>query len=273
MPQVSDIELHDFVDGRLDPERRQVVAAAIDQDPLLEAKVRSYQAQMKGLHELYDPVVDEPVPDHLARITREAGAPPSVPRGRLAWAAQAAVLAVVFILGGGGGWFLHERLASGPALLAPVVKQAVLAHQILESAARRDNALLGPGFDIVSQGQVPNPFDVPLRAPVTAGVSQFTPVSHRGAVGAIGPTAQILYRDEEGAQVSLYVQAHSQGSGVPFETALVDGYDILYWIDGPLVYVLIGEEGGTTLLDLAESFYTAPTIRPAAAPAGAASPP
>ena len=266
MSQVSDSDLHDFVDERLDEERRQAVAAAIAQDPGLEAKVRDYQAQMSGLHELYDSILDEPVPDRLAAVLSETAASPVARPRRFAWVAQAAVLAFVFVLGGGGGWILHQQFSPRSPLLEPVVRQAVLAHKILEEAAPKDEEVLGKVVDAVSEGRISNPFRVPLRAPASAGLTNFVPVTFQDVVGATGPTTQLLYRNDEGAQVSLYVQAHSQGSGLPFETGVVDGYDVLFWIDGPLVYVLTGEKGETELIDLAESFYTAPTIRPAREP-------
>ena len=63
--RVSMLELNEYVDGRLDPERRRRVEALLIRDLSFAATVRSFRQQMKQLHRRYDPVLQEPIPTRL----------------------------------------------------------------------------------------------------------------------------------------------------------------------------------------------------------------
>ena len=74
----TDRDLQAYVDGELDTERRAEVRAALQRDPTLRAIVNRYQAQRRGLRRLYDPVLNEPLPEGLEKLLRK-----SPPKSRL----------------------------------------------------------------------------------------------------------------------------------------------------------------------------------------------
>lgn len=61
-PEPSEQDLHDYVDGRLDGERRAAIADYLARHPQEAARIETYRAQMAGLHALYDDALDEPIP-------------------------------------------------------------------------------------------------------------------------------------------------------------------------------------------------------------------
>jgi anti-sigma factor RsiW len=267
MSQVSDEELNALVDGRLEEPRLSEVLRAIDADPNLSLRAQRYRDQLQGLHALYDGVLREPVPSHLLRLVQDSA--PSSPiteikarRLPASWRAAAALLGV-FVVGLAGGWLGHGQLQGERGLLQSAVKQAVLAHQMLELAVADQQDALPAGADTFTVGADANPFEVPLRVPNTAGDSNFVPVAFQSATGAAGPTVQLAYRNAEGKEVTLFVQPHSASRKVPYQASTEDGFDVLFWIDGPLVYVLVGKSGREQLLGLADSFYSAAGLRPA----------
>lgn len=73
---VSRQELAAFVDGELDGERASEIAAAIAADPGLARDLERHRALSARLNAHFDPILAEPIPDHLAALLgREAEAP------------------------------------------------------------------------------------------------------------------------------------------------------------------------------------------------------
>ena len=63
---VRDEDLHAFVDGHLDAVRRGVVEAYLKTDAGAAARVADWADQNRRLSALFDPVLDEPVPERIA---------------------------------------------------------------------------------------------------------------------------------------------------------------------------------------------------------------
>src|SRR5207237_8760447 len=90
---VTELELHAYVDEQLNAERRAEVDAYLKEHAAAAARVADYQAQNAALHALFDPVLEETVPERFIR-------PKFAPRFSLARVAAAvAWLAVGTLLG------------------------------------------------------------------------------------------------------------------------------------------------------------------------------
>ena len=66
----TDRELQAFVDGELGAKRRAEVEAVLRKDAALRAAVLRYETQKRGVQNLYDDVLSEPVPDSLAKLLK-----------------------------------------------------------------------------------------------------------------------------------------------------------------------------------------------------------
>ncbi len=71
---LSNETLMAFADGELDPVQRAQVEALLKTDAALRQRVVALQIQRKRLAQAFDPVLDEPVPDRLARLLQTAPA-------------------------------------------------------------------------------------------------------------------------------------------------------------------------------------------------------
>ena len=107
-------ELAAFADNELDDARHAAVAAAVESDPELAARVRAHRALCEQLSTHFAPIMAEPLPERLVlplaqtdavvnlasvRRMREARAPRSLPRwGWLAGPALAASLALALFM-------------------------------------------------------------------------------------------------------------------------------------------------------------------------------
>lgn len=77
---ITEDDLHAYVDGTLERPRRLAVALYLVDHPGDAARVEAFRAQKEAVHLLFGSVLDEPLPQRLMRALRP-GVPP-VPRRR-----------------------------------------------------------------------------------------------------------------------------------------------------------------------------------------------
>lgn len=246
---ISDEDVSGYLDGSLEPLRRARVDAAIRADSRLARKVAAYRAQEEGLRAMAAAVLDEPVPPYLLEVVRKARPPARRPALRLIAPLAASVLVGVAI-----GWLLNGTLKPGDDnLLDPLIHQAVLAHDFfveseqLETLSERGAPLLQA---------VQSPFQTPIRLPQLLGVDH-QPVLFRSVEGGVGPGIELAYAAPNGTLTSLSIRQHSDRDDVPVRFREVDGRAVLYWLDGPLLYVLVGQGAEGELRAMARSVYAA----------------
>ena len=140
----SDDELQEFLDNRLDDQRRAEIAAYLQANPQKAAELDALRLQDEALRGLGADILNEPVPQRLTAAVRGAGEPsiPHPPRAvyrhRYRFVEVAAAL-FIFVLGGGVGWLGHGLLQRGPDELELVLADTTFAFSVL--LQERDQAL------------------------------------------------------------------------------------------------------------------------------------
>lgn len=117
--EISEDDLHAYVDGTLDRADRLTVALYLAAHPTQAARVEAFRAQREALRSLYADVVDEPLPRALKRELRLRA---SALRRRLLIVAAATTGGLVLLAGG----TLAQHLAAVPA--APIAAAPAPAH-------------------------------------------------------------------------------------------------------------------------------------------------
>lgn len=216
--------------------------------PLDDAELK---ALSRGLHELYDPVLDEPVPERIVARTRAR-------QGR--WRA-AAIAAGWIALGLGtgtiAGWQLHATRTSAPAQaeLPGIVKRAAVAHAVYSPEVRH------PVEVAADQEQhlvtwLSKRLGVKVQAPKLdeAGLAL---VGGRLLPGENGPVAQFMYQSQNGRRLTMYVRAEaSKNRETAFRYARDNSINVFYWIDRDCGYALAsGDLGKEELLRVATLVY------------------
>lgn len=246
---ISDEDMSGYLDGSLEPLRRAQVEAAIRADRRLARTVAAYRAQEGDLRAMAAAVLEEPIPDHLLEVVRKGRRPARRPPWR-----QITQIAAAVVIGVAVGWLLKGSLQSGEDdLLEPFIHQAVLAHDLFVASEGVDT-LRARGRPLLEE--VRSPFRTPIRLPQLLG-SSHQPVLFRSVEGGIGPGVELAYADPAGMLTSLTIRQHSDKDDVPVRFRQVDGRSVLYWLDGPLLYVLVGENGEDELREMARSVYAA----------------
>jgi anti-sigma factor RsiW len=222
---IGERDLLAYVDGLLDPARRQAVEAQLAADPAAAARIADFAAQRTALRSLYDPVLDEPVPPRLAAVLDR-------PDRRLA-PALARIAAVVALTAGafGGGWWLRGPDAPPPSpALASFLTQTATATPAAWAALPTTDAAGGAAA---------------LAAAPDLGRYGYTLVGRSRAADAERPVERLDYAGPDGRRLTLFLGALPWQRITPTPLAGGDG---LYWAEGPHLYALTGEDGRLSAL-------------------------
>lgn len=212
---ITEEDLHAYVDGFLDPDRRAAVEAYLHANVHQRSRVEAWKAQNHLLRMQYNSVMDEPIPPELnmrhvlAEYTRSRWFVRDWTRITTAPALRAAAALVIALgLGTTAGWV--GRGTMQPAEPGSMVGLGALKLEM--------NAAYRVMSDETSGLMVQPPVEVARRSPLLSGLVgspvSIPDLSHNGyrLVGtavmatAHGPAGLVLYRDASGRPLVLMVR-------------------------------------------------------------------
>ena len=284
---VTEAELHALVDGHLPAERQAEIEAYLAARPEEAQRVEAYRAQKRGLHALFDSVLDEQPPQRLLQAARPKPLTPSL---RTPWYLQrlAAGLAIAVISGATGYGLRGAVPASGGgdagrmAAAVPAqdsislvsaggfAQRAAVAHAVYSPDARRPVEV-----DAAHEDQLVAWLSKRMGAPMKPPHLQaqgYTLEGGRLLPGGRGPVAQFMYRNERGAKLTLYVSndvadlgsaagpaaekaAGSKTRDTAFRFAQEGAVNVFFWVDGGFGYALSAEADRAVLARVSAQVY------------------
>ena len=243
MSNIIESDLHAYADGQLDDASRLRLEAHLAQDAQAAARVRAWRQQNEALRALYNPLLNEPLPQRLLAVR--------APRALWPYYALAAgAMGLSFGLGWLARAYQGERAVEAAALprraaVAYAVYAPEVRHPVEVGAEQRDHLVKWLSKRLGHE----------LRVPVLTQQG-FELVGGRLLPGGSGPVAQFMYQDARGQRITLYV---SRRDAEPRETAFrfsqEDKIGVFYWIDGELGYALSAEMDRARLLSVATVVY------------------
>ncbi len=241
---VTESDLHAYVDGALAEARRAEVEAYVASHPEDAERVAAYRQQNAALRALYDPVLDETVPERIG-VRRPRGAGPT-----LRYAAVVAWIA----LGGVIGWHLQAyRTGAAPE---PVgwARQAAIAHATYSPEVRHP-------VEVPAEQEthlvnwLSKRLGTKVKVPYLGEIG-YALVGGRLLPGDSGPVAQFMYQDTKGQRLTLYLRTNRDDTReTAFRFAQENNVGVFYWIDRNLGYALSGEIDKQELLRVATTVY------------------
>jgi anti-sigma factor RsiW len=69
---ICDEDMNAYIDGVLKPHQSMEIAARLARAPAEAARAEAFRAQRDALHALFDPVLDQPIPERLSVLLRGA---------------------------------------------------------------------------------------------------------------------------------------------------------------------------------------------------------
>jgi anti-sigma factor RsiW len=271
---ISEEDIHAYVDGALAEHRRAEVERLLETDDALARRVSDYFALGNLLHERYDRVLSEPVPQRL--LPPDPAAPvAAVARKRWFAAAnwpQFAGLAAALVVGIGIG---VGGMTSQPA-------REMLMSATGDSQTRRVSASASKEESFARQSAIAYVTYAPMvTRPVEVGADQeqelvrwlssrlgtdvhapiltrvgYNLMGGRLLPGEDGPVAQFMYHDANGERITLNVSHRKPKSDVTAFKLYEDGsVKVFYWVDGDFGYAVSGAIDRKVLLDVSHDVY------------------
>jgi anti-sigma factor RsiW len=268
---IDEVEFQAFVDGQLPPDRRRAVMAYLAADSEEAARMSDYRTLNEVMHLLYDEVLHEPLPARLRadRYTRGLSWLERPGRwlgaGSMGLIPRMATFAAVVGLSVFTGWSMHGQYGQ-PELESPAMRfarQAGEAHLLyapdvrhpVEFGADQEDSLLVWLSERLGHT---------VHAPSLKDLG-FMLVGGRLLPAAGQPAAQLMYENADAAKrITLYLRGRwSVSETSPLNSAQEGSVSyaregdlsMVYWIEGPLAYALIGE------IDRDQLFTTAKLIQ------------
>lgn len=247
---VSEEDLHAFVEGSLSDARRLEVEAWLAAHPADAERVQEWAGQNQALHAEFDAVLNEPLPLHLVRAARRHTV-------RSPFMAIAAALAFVAsgLLGYGIG-LVSDRPGAAPPLAStpPLVRDAAIAHAVFSPEVRHPVEVEAADAEHLVNW-LSKRVGTELKAPDFAPLG-FDLLGGRLLTGESGPVAQFMYQDGIGRRVTLYVRRAAAGNQeTAFRHVTENGVEVFYWIDRDFGYALSGQIAPADIRKLAGAAY------------------
>lgn len=246
---VSEMDLHAYVDGQLSDERRADVEAYLAEHPAEATRVEAYRQQNNALRALFDPVLQEPVPDHI-RFPQRTPVSARAPVRRYA----AVVLAT--LVGGIAGWSLHPSADPVQTAAPSFARQAAMAHAVYAPDVRHPVEVTADQEAHLVQW-LSRRLGARLHPPHLGDIG-YELMGGRLLPGDAAPAAQFMYEDESGRRLTLYVRVVGAGTGeTAFRFAREQNVGVFYWVEDAQAYALSGEVDKPELLRVAHAVYQA----------------
>ena len=232
---VHEEDLHAYVDGRLDSDRRDAVAQRLAGDATLRRRVEDWQAQRELLREGLEFRQREPVPAALS-LSNLAEARLVAARGNGRWRFAAGVV-LALAAGAAGGWLAHGP--QRPSEIARLSLEAVSAYRVFANDAAH-------GIELAPDNQVELTGLMTQKLGRSVAVPDLSRLGYHllgGRVLAVmyGPAAMLVYEDGSHNRITVYIQPMRVGEETPMrsvDAGAVDGYA---WINRQIGYGVVSE--------------------------------
>ncbi|MGE0874372.1 MAG: anti-sigma factor [Burkholderiales bacterium] len=205
----------------------------------------------QALHERYDAVLDEAVPERLLRAAR-----PRLRRFALAagWVVLGAAVGVVT------GWQLHSArqapVVQAQGEVGAFVRRAAVAHATYSPEVRHP-VEVAADQEAHLVAWLSKRLGATVRAPKLDSVG-YSLVGGRLLPGDAGrPVAQFMYQCKQGTRITLYVRTDARNSGdTAFRFSSEGNVRVFYWIDRSFGYAVSSADvSKDTLLKVATAAY------------------
>jgi anti-sigma factor RsiW len=239
---IAEEDLHAYVDGVLDEERRAAVERYLQTNAETAERVAVYAAQRNAVRAVLSGRARDPIPPNLnlGRLLEER-----LRRRRRPWRAAAAVVLAVGV-GAGAGWFAGRRPANGIDALA---QEAAASYVVYAADKRRPVEVWATQKDDLTRW-LTNRLNRPVSPPDLSSL-EYQLLGGRLIATSHGPAALFMYENPRGVRLAIYVRPMLVGQTTPIEPTDVRDVDGCTWIERGVGYSLVAAEPYDKLEELA----------------------
>jgi anti-sigma factor RsiW len=248
---VTEADLQAWHDGRLPADRRAQVEEWLAARPQEAERFQAYRNIEMQMRERFDPILDQSVPPQLAMSLKPK--PHRMQRLAAAW--------LLAVCSAGAGWFGHDALQaamSGKADMPDdLAHQAAIAHAVFSPEVRHPVEVVAAQKAHLT-AWLSKRLDTQLTLPQLDSLG-YTLVGGRLLTGNRGAVAQLMYRNESGTRVTLYVSPEYMTKDVRkqsgFASAHIGGLNVVYWSDEHFGCAIAGDLPRQELLRIGHAAY------------------
>ena len=236
---VSEIDLLAYADGTLDsdPVRRAEVEEYLKSHPDKAERIIAFMHQDDDIHRLYDPVLDEPVPERLRNVLEQPQP------NRYAQVLVRTGFAASILIAASGGWYLGRTVPSGQLQQRDSIAQSAL------NGYRSGMVDSLPSQPTVSTVQSVEPEWSNTMSSIAGHIALQMRVPDLSAQGYRlqenreihtdgGNAMQIGYVDDTGNKLVLLLQPRWNTGIHDLQVDEQDGFSVATWADGPITFGL-----------------------------------
>jgi anti-sigma factor RsiW len=257
---ITEDDLHAYVDGALAGSRRTEVEAYLVEYPEDAERVRAYQAQNQALKALFNPVLVEPLPEKLHALAAQpvivAVDGKKQPIFNSWFMQRMAAGMLVAMVSGVAGWLAHDQYQRSERLAqeVPLSRQAAVAHAVYSPDARRPVEVAADQEEALVKW-LSKRLGTTVSPP-KLGTLGYELIGGRLLPGNAGPVAQFMYQDASGQRMTLYVTTENANKPeTGFRFAREGQINVFYWIDGKFGYALSAGVDKGELAKVATAVY------------------
>jgi anti-sigma factor RsiW len=244
--RLREIDLLAYADGLLDsdPLRKAEVETYLREHPTEAARVHAYMEQNAQIRAHFEQVLEEPVPPRLKTAVEPHVAAIGARRVAQLGIAVSLMLAVAAV-----GWWLGVTMQGPSPQVQGFLHQAVSTYRLGEQGGPPDLApvkasLLGWFSERIA----------PELQPPDLSDQGYTLVDRRLMTRGGRHAVQLNYANAQGHRINLVWGTRWQEDEIPKLRIMEDGeVMVAYWLDGPMIYGLVGQLKRDQLLELAKT--------------------
>lgn len=243
---ISDDDLHAYADGKLPTARRAAVDAYLARHPGAARRVEDYRAINRALRLAFEPVLDEPIP--AAHVGLALHRRPRV-------AAPMAAALIGLLIGGAAVWLAQDYLFRDRLVTAELANRTKAAYGVYAPETRHPVEVFAQDSGHLA-AWLSNRMGMAFRIPPLGDLG-FVLVGGRLMVGDNAPAALLMYENEQGRRLVLYVRndlPSTRRMAMRYERSA--GTGVLTWTDGARGFGLSGGFSELELLPVAEVVRT-----------------
>ena len=251
---VEEDDLQARIDGRLPPERAEMVDMYLAAHPEERERWSQYAEQREALRAAFGAQPGGPIPtrlqvSHLLAQRRQR---------RHRQLARIAAAVALLILGGVGGWTARDLLpsltSSASAILASAVfDDAIAAHRTF-SVETRHPVEVGANEEAHLVQWLSKRLGHRLIAPDLTTLG-FQLMGGRLLPADGGPAALFMYENGKGTRLTCYYLSANVGGETEFKYREQNGTSAFYWVEDGLAYAIAANTDRDLLLKVAEIIY------------------
>ncbi|SCX26278.1 MULTISPECIES: anti-sigma factor family protein [Agrobacterium] len=250
-PQITEADLISYVDGRLDDQRRDAVAAHLASNPADARKVDAWRKQNAALAALYGRLDEGALPANLDVIRMER----RVRSERARWRNLAAASILVLAFGLTAGWFGHALVQRGSEDTQFIVAAATQAHSVFASEVLHPVEVRADAEDTSHlQRWLSKRLDRKLNIPDLRRQG-LQLVGGRVLPSASGAAGQLMYEDSTGQRVTLYIVPASDSEDTAMRRSNVGSLEAVSWDDETIRCALVGNLEPKRMDAIAKDMY------------------